>query len=160
MSPAPVSLSPSRPVLHRVRGWLRQNPFLLRAATRLGHTERAREARELARRQGGELLFRWGSLCFRTGARDILFPPYDLHFALYFVEHLETFLPRLIFRPAGRRLVADCRGASEYRLPSGGRVWLPMIAEPIDFFSGYFQKGGPQTGQIAWDAGAYCGETT
>ncbi|MBC7368053.1 MAG: FkbM family methyltransferase [Undibacterium sp.] len=138
---------------------LKKRPRLLRAATNRGLTQRSRLARAQARRKGGDLHLSAGAIRFRMGGRDILFPPDDLHFALYFIEHIETFLPRLIFAPAGLRWVADCRGAAHYRLPSGGRVELPAIAEPIDFFSGYFLRGGPRPGDVVWDAGAFCGET-
>jgi FkbM family methyltransferase len=128
--------------------------------TVLSLATRARRAREAAAARGERLVFRWSGAHWEKGEEAILFPPMDPTSVTDYIEHMRAFRPRLIFKSVGNRMQADLRRPTKYRLPSGGMVWLPMPAEPVDFFSGYFAKGGPQSGQVVLDAGAYCGETT
>jgi FkbM family methyltransferase len=140
-------------------GSLKRNKAVYELAENLGLTGIAKRAQQRARAQGATLRLRREGIYWHRDNRIIIFPR-NLRLVEYYLQHMETFLPRVIFQPLEAMLVADCRKPMEYYLPSGGRIELPTLAEPIDFFTGYFLKGGPTTGQIVLDAGAYCGETT
>jgi FkbM family methyltransferase len=140
-------------------GALKRNRAIYELAETLGLTGIAKRAQQHARDQGSSLRVRRDGIYWQRGNQIIIFPR-NLRLVDYYLAHLDTFLPRVIFQSVDNLLVADCRRPMEYYLPSGGRLELPTMAEPIDFFTGYFQKGGPTRGQVVLDAGAYCGETT
>jgi FkbM family methyltransferase len=136
------------------------NRFIYRLATVLGLAMRPKRESEAAASRGEKLVFKWSMVRWEKGDEVIFFPPMELALVAYYLGRMRTFHPRVIFQSVGNRKLADLRHPAKYRLPSGGVVWLPVPAEPLDFFSGYFAKGGPKVGQIVLDAGAYCGETT
>jgi len=145
-------------MLSYLRDTFKKNEFLYRAAICAGLTYRARRACRRAREAGATLSFRLHHIRWQRGSEVVLFPYMEPDSMLYFLRYMPTFLPKLVFRKQGSLQIADCRAASEYHLPSGRTAWLPVIAEPLDFLTGYFEKGKPQLGQVVLDAGAYCGE--
>jgi FkbM family methyltransferase len=146
--------------LTTIRQRLVQNRFIYRVATSLGLAMRMKRESESAAARGEKLDFKWSMVRWEKGGEVILFPPLELALINYFLHQMRFFHPRLIFSVVGDRKVADLRRPTKYRLPSGSSLWLPMPAEPVDFFSGYFAKGSPKLGDVVLDAGAYCGETT
>ncbi len=54
----------------------------------------------------------------------------------------------------------DLRGPTLYRTYSGREIWMSNIIEEADTCAGYFERGAPQSGDVAVDVGAYCGEMT
>ena len=148
------------PILNAIRRRLVENQYIYRLAMTLGLAMRAKRECEIAAARGEKLIFKWSTVYWEKGDEIILFPPMRFALVDYYLTHMRAFHPRVVFKSTGGKKLADLRRPCQYRLPSGGLVWLPIPAEPLDFFTGYFAKGGPKTGQIVLDGGAYCGETT
>lgn len=127
---------------------------------RLGVTPLMRRARRAARAGGARLSFGRESVRWRRGKNEVWFPagePYLLERRLYGVEHV---VARGVPEEADGIRIFDTRRPMRYRLPSGRPVWLPLPIEGSDTFGGYVGRGAPGPGQVVWDLGAYCGETT
>ncbi len=138
---------------------LKEHPLIRRCAICLGLTQAERSIVAAAAAKGGEVKFGWFGTSLKMGNHVVLFPADNPFIVRFYVDDLEYFKTRAFFKPSNGLHVADCRGPAEYKLPSGGRIWLPIAAEPIDIFTGYFAQGEPTAGQIVFDVGAYCGET-
>ncbi|MFT3781273.1 MAG: FkbM family methyltransferase [Nibricoccus sp.] len=147
--------------LEGIRQRLSQNQFARRLALAAGFGRGANRMSEQAVRRGEKLKFGVRKISWNKGDETIHFPSsFGLALISYYLYRMPTFRPRVIFQSIRGRKVADLSGIARYRLPSGNSLWLPVPAEPIDFFTGYFAKGGPRKGHVVLDAGAYCGETT
>lgn len=136
------------------------HPLLDRLTTVLGLRRRARQSCRDAAARGERLRFGWTAVYWDFQDKTVVFPFQDPEAINYQLARREAFLPRLPFTPRGKRLHADLRQPALYHLPTAGSLFLPVPAEPIDFFTGYFARGEPRPGDIALDAGAYCGEMT
>jgi FkbM family methyltransferase len=95
--------------------------------------------------------------------RELRFNACDAGVIWMMMPLLDTFAERLFFQPEHGKKIADCRprNLARYRVSStSDHVWLRDLPEAADFFTGYFQKGRPEEGAVAFDVGAYCGEMT
>jgi FkbM family methyltransferase len=135
--------------------------FLYGLALRWRLTAVGRDLHLLAQRNHAALRCGPRGIRITHGSREIWFRNEDATLAWAALTNLASFQRRLFFKTVGTREVADCRGLREYRLPGvDDTVQLPVPPEPSDIVSGYFAKGEPREGALAFDAGAFCGELT
>lgn len=137
-----------------------RNPLraLVRLAHRCGISPLMMRNRRRARERGGRLRFGIGGVHWERGDFVILLPAQQPYRIPDFIAHMNPVERRAVPVASGRRRIIDLRGPVRYRLPSGRDLLLPQFPEEIDTCAGYLARGAPKSGDIAVDAGAFCGE--
>lgn len=140
---------------------LHPRSFPYRLLFAAGVTPMAKRLRRRAAEFGYALNFRYDRIVLRSGDREIWYPAQEAGCLWMTMHLLREMEPRFVFSQRGTTHVADLRGEQRYRIPSTGDfVSLPGMIESADVVAGYFARGGPLAGELAFDCGAYCGEVS
>lgn len=130
---------------------------------RFGLTPVGRRLRERAKNLGYELACRPSGLRLRKDGFELWFPVRSAALLWTLLPAMPYLKSRFAFtvNAKGRKVACVSEELNRYRLPmTSDQVWLPMVPEPCDFFSGYLARGRPSAGSVVFDGGAFCGEMT